>query len=63
MSNSYAINCDFSELLSGADQKKFRFGIINELIGSRAKLNTGDIFSSKLTKSPKRIFCLLLKET
>ena len=38
MSNSYAINCDFSELLSGADQKKFCFGIIHEQLVLRHPL-------------------------
>ena len=30
VSHSYAINCDFSELLSSDNQKKFCFGIIHE---------------------------------
>ena len=38
MSNNYAINCDFSELLSGADQKKFCFGIIHEQVVLRHPL-------------------------
>ena len=38
MSNSNAINCDLSELLSGADQKKFCFGIIHEQLVLRHPL-------------------------
>ena len=38
MSNSYAINCDLIELLSGADQKKFSFGIIHEQLVLRHPL-------------------------
>ena len=30
VSHSYAINCDFSELLSSDNQKRFCFGIIHE---------------------------------
>ena len=30
VSNSYGINCDFSMLLSGVDEKKFCFGISHE---------------------------------
>ena len=38
MSNNYAITSDFSELLSSADQQKFRFGIIHEQLVLRHPL-------------------------
>ena len=49
MSNNYAINCDFSELLSGADQKKFRFGIIHEQLVLRHPLP--DVLNVMLERS------------
>ena len=49
MSNSYAINCDFSELLSGADQKKFRFGIIHEQLVLRHPLP--DVLNAMFNRS------------
>ena len=38
VSHSYAINCDFSELLSSDNQKKFCFGIIHEQLVLRHPL-------------------------
>ena len=49
MSNSYAINCDFSELLSGANQKKFCFDIIHEQLVLRDPLP--DVLNAMLYRS------------
>ena len=38
VSHSYAINCDFSELLSSDNQKMFCFGIIHEQLVLRHPL-------------------------
>ena len=51
MSNSYAINCDFSELLSGADQKKFCFGIIHEQLVLRHPLPDVFVLNAMFDKS------------